>query len=788
MKKIYVLTVVCLCFAVAGMAQTYYWVGPANGFWSSASNWSSSSGGAGGAGVPNSTAVVVIFNTTSSAKLDIDVDVKTLTITNASTVKLIATGGGNSERNLIVNGTVPATSGLIIDALSRLEDSTESNTFFNVTFASNSQGAINGQWYLTGFDGDSPSYFTMPLLDLETTAVNINSNASITVTGNASMPNNNDFARSYLHFNSGSFLYLTGNGTFVPKATYNANSTVSITGIEDVGIAMGERISLGNVTYNCPLQSLPQSLGLIANIVIGGNLQILSTGTSDLTLMGNVGAANPNIATINGDLTISGTSSVFVSNISGPAKTFNLFINGNLTAGGTKFDFQGINGVTQPTNIFLKGHLQHTAGTFGALSNATNESTALFVLEMNGTFLQNISSVTGTIDNAAHQVSLRMNNAAGVTLLSPLSVGRIDFTGTNQGKLNTDATNILTIQNTSGNSIVVNSPSNSGYVNGPLRRSTASTSPLVIPTGVGGVFRQLTITPSSSAATTYQANLIAGVPSGSLVSPVAGLADYYWDVSRTSGTADAVVGLTVSGAVPGASFGDGLVVAKFDGSSWSNAKGAPPLTPGNTSSGVVSSSLQSSFNLYTIAYGNSASLPINLVSFTGKQNGTAAELSWKITENSTPVNFEVLRSNDGRNFISIGATVVTNGKLNYTFTDGKLLIGNNYYRLKMFDQDASISYSNIIVIMNGTNGILISSIIPTVVRDRARLNINSSLKGNMQLVITDINGRIIQTQNSEIISGNQEVWLDAGRLSSGMFQVTGYIHGERTASMRFIKQ
>jgi hypothetical protein len=103
-------------------------------------------------------------------------------------------------------------------------------------------------------------------------------------------------------------------------------------------------------------------------------------------------------------------------------------------------------------------------------------------------------------------------------------------------------------------------------------------------------------------------------------------------------------------------------------------------------------------------------------------------------------------------------------------------------------KDGSISFSNIIIVMNGSKGVMISSMIPTLVRDRARLNISSSVRGNMQLVVTDISGRIMQNQVVSISSGNQEVWLNATSLSAGMFQVTGYINGEKTATFRFIKQ
>jgi hypothetical protein len=105
----------------------------------------------------------------------------------------------------------------------------------------------------------------------------------------------------------------------------------------------------------------------------------------------------------------------------------------------------------------------------------------------------------------------------------------------------------------------------------------------------------------------------------------------------------------------------------------------------------------------------------------------------------------------------------------------------------MIDKDGSVTHSTIIVISNGAKGTIIHSMMPTMVRDRARLNISSSERNNMQLVVTDINGRVVLQQSVIVNAGNQEVWLNAGRLSAGMFQVTGYINGVKAATFRFIK-
>ena len=54
-------------------------------------------------------------------------------------------------------------------------------------------------------------------------------------------------------------------------------------------------------------------------------------------------------------------------------------------------------------------------------------------------------------------------------------------------------------------------------------------------------------------------------------------------------------------------------------------------------------------------------------------------------------------------------------------------------------------------------------------------------------MITDINGRIVHKQSVSLMNGSQDVWLDASRFSAGMLQVSGYVNGEKTATLRFIK-
>ena len=182
-------------------------------------------------------------------------------------------------------------------------------------------------------------------------------------------------------------------------------------------------------------------------------------------------------------------------------------------------------------------------------------------------------------------------------------------------------------------------------------------------------------------------------------------------------------------------------------------------------------------------------MPIDLVSFTARKLGNnAALLNWEVTASSTPDRFEVLRSTDGNTFTSIGTVQGVDQKLKYDYTDNNLPAGTTYYRLRMIDKDGDVKLSAVIAVSNGTDGLFLAQMAPTVVIDRARIRVTSANGGNLQMVITDMQGRIVKQQVNGIAVGSQEIWLNLHSLPGGAYQLTGYVDGKRSASIRFIKQ
>lgn len=771
MKKFYVLIVVIICSAAQGFSQT--WVGPATGgSWNVATNWNP-------AEIPDGATADVTINTGATPilmTLDANVIVRSLTINGSGSVRIDGSTALNAISLSGINPSLTITS----NATLRLFQAT-------VDVTGNATGTISGILELEGSNDDDYGYLTFEnaasstrftvngtILDEYGKGVNVNNNQDIVI------------------FGSEAKLRLAGTAPVIFKANYNSTSEIIITGVTVNNVSVEEAVQVGSITYNCPQQSISRSLEILTGFVIAGSLNIENTNNRELRLLRNqlASVTTTPFFTIMGNLNISGNSNVVLSSSDAATKTYSATVNGNFLMSGNSFNIQNSNvSGLKPTTLFVKGNINHTSGTITATSTASASSASLFNIEMNGSGMQAISSSPQSFNNTDNQVALRISNPTGVTLTSPLNVGMLGFSS--NGKLITTETNFIKVMNPSNASYVV---SGTGFVQGPVRRATNVVAEYIFPTGSGTTARYVSVFPTSTDLTTFEGSFSSLAPTNTTVtSPLTSIVSYYWEVDRISTGTNARVEITLPADAPGGSNSNALVVAKSSGGAdWVSTYGAAGSTflPGDAAAGMkIRSEIQTSFSSFTIGIlPMSAALPIDLLSFTVTKSGSKANLNWKVTGSSTPKSFEVMKSDDGINFSKIGTVSGLTAKTSYDFTDNNLLAGNNYYRLKMLDIDGTVSYSNIIVAMNGTSGTLITSMIPTMVADRARVNISSASKGNMQLVITDINGRIIQTQNASINAGNQEIWINATKLATGYFQITGYINGEKTATIRFFKR
>lgn len=793
MKKLYMLTLACTlcCIATTHAQITRYWRGGANGLWSSTSNWSAD-GVSTGASVPNSSNDIAVFDQgTPTVNVSGAVTLLSLVVTNNVTAKITATANSTFQ----LTGPTTTNYALRVDAGSRLENINDPGVGFIFQFNNNAKGLVNGTWYFGASGaGAGGSSYTLPAATGQGNRLDINGTM---ILGLGAVPHTLASAAGYCFFNGGSECRVERNGGGTPVATWASTSTINITGNTNVVTAINvvSPYTIGNLVYNSPGLTSNLTWALPTSLVVGGNFQVLNTNNNNL-ILGFAGAAGATINyTVNGNFELSGNSIITLGNSNpGVDASWILQVNGSYSQTGGTFNLRdaSVSTATYPTELRIKGNFTQTAGTFGSPATA-NPANEIYAVELNGTTVQTINISSGTIDNTNNVVTLRMNNVNGAVLAAPLSVGRLSWATANKGKI-TSGTNLLMVNNIANDALTVNSPGTNAFVSGLVGRRTNAAAALTLPTGATS-YRPVDVIPNTATLSSYSGQYVASSYGVTAVStPLYKVSNAeYWNISKMSGS-DAAVQLTVSGAVPGAFGPDKLVVAHFNSgtSEWESVKGTTgtELTPGNSTTGTVTSDVLSSFSPFTFGVVPGSPLPVYLVSFNAKKvSNTAAKLDWTITASSNPDRFEVLRSEDGANFSAIGTVKAATQQLTFTFQDNQLPKKTTYYQLRMIDQQGVVMMSKIVSVFNNGEGWLINSMMPTLVTSQAKLNISASSRANIRLAVTDMYGRIVHQQQSALSAGSQDVWLNLSALPAGAYQVTGILeNGVKTGSIRFVKQ
>jgi len=185
-------------------------------------------------------------------------------------------------------------------------------------------------------------------------------------------------------------------------------------------------------------------------------------------------------------------------------------------------------------------------------------------------------------------------------------------------------------------------------------------------------------------------------------------------------------------------------------------------------------------------------LPIVVNYLNGYKQANKHLLNWKVTCISTPrVTMELERSADSRNFVTINSITADAVRCGSPFdhTDASPLKGMNYYRLKMTDIDGRISYSSVVALLNAVKGFDIVNIAPNpVVSDNLNLNVASAQAGKMEIMILDMQGRLVSRQSLVLISGFNSLPVTVANLAAGTYSIYGIAGEHRSRTLRFVKQ
>jgi hypothetical protein len=170
-------------------------------------------------------------------------------------------------------------------------------------------------------------------------------------------------------------------------------------------------------------------------------------------------------------------------------------------------------------------------------------------------------------------------------------------------------------------------------------------------------------------------------------------------------------------------------------------------------------------------------LPVKFLSFIALKSGDDAKLSWTVENDADNRYFELERSKDGREFKAFAKIdALGNGKAvnTYSLTDVRISnVGSKvvYYRVKQVDKDGTITYSNIRNLGIERNGIAVS-IYPNPARSITKLVFDAEKAGRGNVLIRDMNGKLVQQVASQFIAGVNQQELNVSNLAAGEYNVT----------------
>ncbi len=550
-----------------------------------------------------------------------------------------------------------------------------------------------------------------------------------------------------------------------------ANGTLDITnvvGLNGTGNGSASILVRGNVTLN----GSSFDVGTIAdanriNLNLGGAVTQTLSGGDFVVGQLRTQAVSPTVP-------------AFPLNIVLGANT-NL-ITGTTTAGG--FNLQ------QPTHsLSLNGNTLTMSN--GSTFLSTNQGT------ISGTSTSNLiidrttsSTAIGTARFAAGGQVLNnfIYNSTGagthnLVLAAPLTVN---------GILSLNAGNILLGANTLTVAGTLSGGSSTGYIatngTGLLKINAVGATGKTFPVGPSTtLYHPATIT-NTGTLDNFSVNVASTAPPcGDPASSVTAR----WNITEeTIGGSNCTISLNYTGAATGAVYSAAAAKVVDCGGSGPTYYGNGSVT-GTTATGTGFTSF-SPFGITS----NLAILPVTFINFSGSRTSNGNKLTWVTGSEQNNLGFEVLRSQDGQNYTSIGfVNTLSSGSntsnLTYNFTDGNIIkSATQYYKLRQVDINNQSRYTDIVRIKGEQVAIFtIDGIAPNPVQNILTASISSPSKSIINLQVWDMMGRMIQQQQVIVQEGNNVIPVNVSSLGSGVYLLKAiFTDNNQIPAIKFVKQ
>jgi hypothetical protein len=201
---------------------------------------------------------------------------------------------------------------------------------------------------------------------------------------------------------------------------------------------------------------------------------------------------------------------------------------------------------------------------------------------------------------------------------------------------------------------------------------------------------------------------------------------------------------------------------------------------------IVRQYLQAGCSIYAtdtvqvLSIPNCVVLDKNFLDFRGELKNDLARLNWKVVNNQQVKYFEIQRSGDGINFVSIdnvNRQVSETIPSSYSYQDDVSSLYNRvvYYRIKLVNINSVVTYSNIATIPLAPVGETRVTISPNPVKDMMQLHIWSKNSSTVRVELFDQSGKKVSSRQFAQKGRNIITLDDLANKSRGIYIAIIYI-------------
>ena len=181
-------------------------------------------------------------------------------------------------------------------------------------------------------------------------------------------------------------------------------------------------------------------------------------------------------------------------------------------------------------------------------------------------------------------------------------------------------------------------------------------------------------------------------------------------------------------------------------------------------------------------------LPVSISKLNAsKASDNKIKLNWAMGCTATALTYSIERSANGITFNSIFSETVSKQRcgLPFDFTDNQPLKGNNFYRIKSFDTDGELKYSDIAKVKSTGNSSF--EVSPTITSSSVNLSFNAEEAGKITIQVIDASGRNVKTIQWNNLIGTNRLQLDLSGLANGQYYINLNRNAVRLATQTVIK-